>query len=961
MSGSGVLSKPTSGEAPSALGTRVLMGAASSGFGEASAASVLQRRLLDTSLLPAAADEWVWNRTFSGLLAVDGIPPREFPSLKAEKEGLHAGIMQILLRQNPSYVPLPHLDEVIVEILRVARVLHGPPGKMGCAGNGLLVLGPKGIGKSTVLQAIAAPGVLHAMLVMCGELGKVHLRADPSVKDTLVLMYDIRNHSSSTAADDSFASWLLRSLRATPALSKQKQIQDLSENAGTDAEEGMVVTVNAALRSCKFRVLVVVKEAENLFSDSHFTQACADTWKRQMMLISGLDKPAIGVVLSSSMQRAQQLFLKPNHTEHSFSAYKHAKKLAANWNSRKFRPIFVSPPAWTAVSLAWFLLDQTLQRTNGSQAESVAAAEALDAAFRAAPSINYVPEHGNVPHLRAFVRLYGDVPSDLTGALQSGRIWSYRPRSSEIKEHSQKDGTQTVLSYMFELLARQGRCADVSSVLAPAAVLTINDLNPDLLVGFGAGSLRLERSYLVNGISKRIEVGPHTDAPACASCMVDAAVDNGILQELLVLECGSTEPTVSVQLRSPQQLWQAYARFVHPDVLDWFTYPGYGEHLELPMARALARFVTPRRGDSSGAAVTPSSTESVAALFSDADSSVWSSLSESSTSPSVLLHCSAARGVIVSNDDSEVGSMLTLPLVILCSNGRLVSEKSVDIETVTAVFSQPCAGGQKAWEHAQSEADGLQQAATTAKGSSFVPAIAAYLSVHRRPPGLQDYLKLERGPFWVKGFPDAAGGDLLGFFPGPNPSTAGCARAVHVLRVQVKMGTQNTLEQGRGCTASNAAADACLKKFSRKKDVKASTREAITTQCGASARALAGSLAAAALGPRPAGVPLAKHFPKWASRFDQLRTLFNVTVTFVLATTHALSATKRAQLESRGVCVVEAEDLRHSWGALGVLGAQHGVLPFAAGPAADTAAAAVDGNITEWEARLSAFTDLEWE
>jgi len=205
----------------------------------------------------------------------------------------------------------------------------------------------------------------------------------------------------------------------------------------------------------------------------------------------------------------------------------------------------------------------------------------------------------------------------------------------------------------------------------------------------------------------------------------------------------------------------------------------------------------------------------------------------------------------------------------------------------------------------------------------------------------------------------AAGGDLLGFFPGPIPSTAGCARAVHVLRVQVKLGTQNTLEQGRGCKASNAAADACLKKFSRKKDVKASTLEAITTQCAASARALTGSLAAAALDPRPAGVPLAKHFPKWASRFDEVRTLFDVTVTFVLATTHALSATKRAQLESRGVCVVEAEDLQHSWGALGVLGAQHGVLPFAAVPAADTAAAAANGNITGWEAQLNALT--EWE
>jgi len=267
ISGSGVLSKPTSEEAPSAPSTRsVVMGAANSGCGEGPATSALQRRLLDTPT--AAAREWVWDNTFTGLLKTDGIPPQEFPSLKAEKQGLHAGIMQVLLRQSPTYVPLPHLDEVIVEILRVARVLHGPPGTKGCAGNGLLVLGPKGVGKSTVLAALAAPGVLHAMLVERGQHGKLHLRADPSVTDTLVFMYDIRQHSSSTAADDSFASWLLRSLRATPAVSKHRQIQDLSEKTGT---QDTLKTINAALRSCKYRVLVVVEEAENLFNEAHFT------------------------------------------------------------------------------------------------------------------------------------------------------------------------------------------------------------------------------------------------------------------------------------------------------------------------------------------------------------------------------------------------------------------------------------------------------------------------------------------------------------------------------------------------------------------------------------------------------------------------------------------------------------------------------------------------------------------
>ncbi len=960
MSGNGVLNHPTSGDSSLISRTyRSVMGSAISGVEEAPATSVLRRRLLDSSL-SAAAGEWVWDRTFSGLLKVDGIPFGEFPSLKTETSGLHAGIMQILLRQNPAYVPLPHLDEVIVEILRVARVLHGPPGAMGCAGNGMLVLGPKGVGKSTVLEAMAAPGVLQAMLVESGQHGAIHLQADPNVKDTFVLMYDIRNHSFSTAAaDDSFALWLLRSLRAIPALSTMKQIHELSDKASTDAESVGMGMINAALRSCKFRVLVVIEAAENLFSDSHFTEACADTWKRQMMMISRLPAPTIGIVLSASMQRARQLFLKPSDTEHFFSAYSHAQRFAGNWNSRKFHPVFVSPPAWTPTTLAWFLLDQTLQRTDGSEAESLSVAQGLDTAFRALPGINCVPEHGIVPHLRAFVRLYGDVPRDLIGALQSSHICSARPRSWATKEHRQKGGLQTVLSHMLELLARCGKCAHVSSVIAPAAVLSCNDLNPDLLLGFDAGSFRLVRSVLANGMAKKMGVGPHIDALACASRMIDTAVDNGSLHELLVVEAGSSVPIACVQLCSPQQLWQAYARFVHPEVLDWFIYPGYGQQLQLPMARALARYVTPDQSDLSGAAhaVPASPTESLRGLFSEAGSSILASLSETSTS--VLLHSPGAQGVAVSNDDLEVGSMLILPLVVLDSDDNLVSEKSVDINLVTEVFSKPDAAGHGAWEHARFEAEGLQQAVARGKAPSSVHAVAAYLSVHRHPPGIQDFLKMERGPFWVKEFPDAVGGDLLGFFPGPIPRTAGCARTVHVLRVQVKMGTQNTLARGRGCDASNVAADMCLKTFSRKESVKAATLEAINTQRRASTRALTGALAAAALGSRPEGVPLASHFPVWASRFDDVCKLFDVTVTFALATTYSLSAVKRAQLVSRGVRVIEASDLQHSWGAVGVLGAQHGVLPFAAVPAADTAALAADGSIKAWQAQLMALT--EWE
>ena len=202
----------------------------------------------------------------------------------------------------------------------------------------------------------------------------------------------------------------------------------------------------------------------------------------------------------------------------------------------------------------------------------------------------------------------------------------------------------------------------------------------------------------------------------------------------------------------------------------------------------------------------------------------------------------------------------------------------------------------------------------------------------------------QKGAFWLKEYPDALGGDILGFFPGCSDVKAsagtGFTRPVHVLRTQVKTGTQTTLAQGRGCRASNDAASVSLQNFSRAETVRSSTQAALEAQNKAVALAITGCLGASLLKPRPRHLTVAEHFPTWASNFDRACQLFETQVAFALATTHALSGTKRRQLTSRGVTVLGADDLQNSWGAVGVVGAQHGILPFAAPPMEEPAGAA---------------------
>jgi len=546
----------------SAVGIPIGNSHAVSGAGTARPACPVRQRLLDASC--GKTDEtWAWSFTFEGLLEADGFPLDDFPSLGTGGTGLPASIMQVLLRHNPAYVPLKHLDGVVSEVLRIMQVLHGPGNHHSCTGNGLLVFGPKGTGKSSVLQALAKPGVLREMLVKSVQYGEDFRGPDPSVRHTLVLSLDLRSQLPSSAPEISFTAWVLSALRhghtstVDSAFLNSQECKALQEKARTAFESGDINTdaLNIMLRSCNIRVLVVVERAENLFSLGHFSAERAAIWKQQMMLVSLLAAPAIGIVLSASMQRARQLFLNTGTSGHSFPTYAHADLLADNWNGRKFHPVFVLPPAWTASSLAWYILQDAICRSR--KADALRTAKALDAIFRAAPGIQFDPKYGIIPHMRAFLRLHGDTPSAITCAILSPAVWEARAPSSAIKDGSQTADMQTVLRGVLKLLSQAGKCVDISNLKASAAARD-NDFQPRLLLGFDASTLRVARSELVNVVAESLKHSQQSevsfDSITAASSLVDTAVDDGVLQELRVLEdkrscaeglCSAQKPTAA--------------------------------------------------------------------------------------------------------------------------------------------------------------------------------------------------------------------------------------------------------------------------------------------------------------------------------------------------------------------------------------------------------------------------------
>jgi len=373
------------------------------------------------------------------------------------------------------------------------------------------------------------------------------------------------------------------------------------------------------------------------------------------------------------------------------------------------------------------------------------------------------------------------------------------------------------------------------------------------------------------------------------------------------------------------------------------------------MARALARFFSAPLGAGADTGA-DGATQTLANMFANATeaSAAWDTAGGASSN--VLLQPSRAKlAVTTSNEDSQAGSLAALPLIVLDPGESIISAKSVTIDAVKAAFSEPSEGGSKAWEHALAEARTLHPGCSAA-------AVAAYVSVHQWPSGIREYLQMKKGAFWVKEFPGALGGDILGFFPGRTPTEApiGTARSMHVLRAHVKTGTQVTLAQGRGCSASNEATNATLKNICRKNSVLSSTTAAIEANNETVALAVKGCLVAAAMGPRQHHQPVSGHFRTWASNFDRACQLFDVQVACALTTTHALSRAKRRQMTGRGLCVLDAGDLQHSWGAVGILGAQHGILPFAAPPAMDEPAGAAAGDEHDgvWHSQVEELSSL---
>ena len=272
-----------------------------------------------------------------------------------------------------------HLMPAFEALAILERKLHLKPE----LSDAVLFSGPAGTGKSHLVQVFA---------------GHMAVRNASSADGSLTLCCTQNLHEHIRTSTGSFQEWLLNAIaeelrvlgqrvpvqqalkrlaahakgQLSSTVSGEQLMAILSGNGVSSADsatlpqevcatlratrsEGRIAMANAVLRQANIAVIAHIDEAECLFQFDHFLLDCANEWCIQLRSLMKMSRPAVSVVMCTSFQRARQLFFSDEEPSKVPRKYTHLE-LVRDWGKSNLSHICLGNPAWTATSLAAFLL-----------------------------------------------------------------------------------------------------------------------------------------------------------------------------------------------------------------------------------------------------------------------------------------------------------------------------------------------------------------------------------------------------------------------------------------------------------------------------------------------------------------------------------------------------------------------------------------------------------------------------
>ena len=844
----------------------------------------------------------LWSGTCTGLLDLKQVPYTEFPRLR------HANT-QIVLQNSPAVVPLDHLIDIIDEVLFMGRQVHCQPTELGSLCSGRLIVGSKGIGKSTMLKALAKPGVLHEMLRASYDAVRPAAAFDTTVNITVVIYRDMRTEGS-LEDSSSFTDWVLASLLRAEASggtlvfpegseSRKRLVQEWPNQQYEDhRRSGMVGIASTLLRHLGIRVVCLLDEIEHLYSDKIYSAESVQKWFSQLYGIDAVTHCTVAIVLCASLQRARQMFLlAPDEEPHSFCGrFKHAERYATNWNRSKFKACFIESPCWTPFLLSWFMLhcatqhevDSKRHRQIAQQMDEDLAAISVEA-WKG--SIDEMSHSSHVQYgMKCTLEAFGDSPREIRSTIVHEQFKKRSECAGRFTKWDVSEKALPAVRVILELLAEAGTIANIfSDSRASEAKRSVEPTPSPYVFGFAPSQLQIDFRVFMARVCSSYQSNASEggqSAHSWAKQTVNAAMDGDYLREIRA-SWPNGDVIRAVQLCSPTTIWKAYAPLVHPNIVDWFRYPGFGERRELPVARALVRLANAH----DKGLLTPR-----ARGFSD------------------FMCCDGSANVLVDND-SKLVSQNSVAFSGTLAALRLVTPATATAADISCTFPQ-CLN----WSAAKLASLGpLQQSGVSE--DMYDSILGAYLSVHRMHDSLVDLLRVRQdATYWLKESPDSAGGDLVGIKLQYLVTASGCSLRMGVVRAQVKTGEQSTLALGRGSKQSGNAMNTSVLGFCGNSAATATAAD-VRAAHDPVADAICGCIIAGILGK---GLDLRG----FALAFCQMRSSTELKSLPCVVTTHAPPASSVSHLNRACIHLLDAWDLRHSWGELGELGYTHGIRPF---------------------------------
>ena len=529
------------------------------------------------------------------------------------------------------FVPIDHLRPALQNLTYMVEELHSQP----TGPQAYLLTGPRGVGKTHLQKAYAKqvavrnPRAGGGHTLCCSINLAVHKPSNTSSFYEWLLgsisrkLSELKEYESVTEVLELLASSAHGEPRETVDVEHLLSMASAEGDAASAAPSGLSPEVcavladeetddwlglaSAVLREANIAVIVLIDGADCLFQGKHFTRECADLWCAQLRYLLSLEYPAVGVVLCTAFQRAQQLFAY-DRRPHEFPPRFTHHELRKDWDEALLRYIRVGGPVWSRTSLTAFLLtyagrkvDRTFslfQRHLGQQPSEAALRVARDLDKLCLGGWKGDAGASSAEKLDAFLvhimEQYGQTPQDLIKAVHKlvqacREPWTWPVATEEAA--GEADMEQPVP--MPELLMDT-----FHEILSDAKQV---QLAKDTLLTFRSGQYTVTRTELESTLEVNI---PRQARQAAVAAGYGAARPAPALTIPTALQCVDTALDAGWLTLHPRGLGlgslhvyrQNLCGGVHPDIIKWMRGGGFGKQAEMPTALVFARTQSPKGG-----------------------------------------------------------------------------------------------------------------------------------------------------------------------------------------------------------------------------------------------------------------------------------------------------------------------------------------------------------------------------